>query len=209
MRVYHFVNKQYGLENIRKRRLKISRLAELNDPFEFLGADLSHQESRKALVATKAKLSKTRGLICFSRLWDNPVLWGHYADKHRGICLGFDIPEASLNKVIYVNSRLPWPTVPDEEFMKQLLFTKFNHWSYENEYRSYTSLSDKIDDLYFLDFSENLKLVEVIVGLESDISRLELTHSLGDLSASVKVCKARAAFKSFSIVENKNSASWV
>jgi Protein of unknown function (DUF2971) len=209
MRVYHFVNKQYGLENISKRRLKISRLTELNDPFEFLGVDLSDQENRKALVRTKAKISDTRGLICFSKLWDNPVLWGHYADKHRGICLGFDIPDASLDKVTYVDSRPSWPAVPDEKFMKQLLFTKFNHWSYENEYRSYTSLDEKVGDLYFLDFSESLNLVEVIVGLESDITRRELTHSLGDLSASVKVCKACAALKSFSIEENKNAALWV
>jgi hypothetical protein len=209
MRVYYFVDKHYGLDDISKRRLKISRLTELNNSFEFLGADLSHSEYRSALVATKAKLSKTRGLICFSKRRTNPVLWAHYADKHRGICLGFDIPESSLKKVTYVNSRLSWPSVMDEEFFMKLLFTKFNHWRYESEYRFYTSLNDKIGDFYFLDFSENLKLMEVIVGQEANITRLELSQALGDLSASVNVSKARAAFKSFSIVKNKNATLWV
>jgi hypothetical protein len=37
MRLYHFLNAEYGLLNIRHRRLKIARINELNDPFEFLG----------------------------------------------------------------------------------------------------------------------------------------------------------------------------
>jgi hypothetical protein len=36
MRVYHFTKAVHGLEAIRRRRLKIARISELNDPFEFL-----------------------------------------------------------------------------------------------------------------------------------------------------------------------------
>ncbi len=25
--------------------------------------------------------------------WSNPVIWAHYGDKHRGLCLGFEVPE--------------------------------------------------------------------------------------------------------------------
>lgn len=87
MFVYHFLNSHYGLEDIRERRLKISRIMELNDPFEFLGVDLSDRQFRKAMKKTKAQLSKTKGLLCFCKTWRNPLLWGHYADKRRGICL--------------------------------------------------------------------------------------------------------------------------
>ena len=85
MLVYHFVNAHYGIEDIHKRRLKISRFMDLNDPFEFLGADLSDREFRRALKNTKVKLSESKGLLCFSESWRNPVLWGHYADKHKGL----------------------------------------------------------------------------------------------------------------------------
>jgi hypothetical protein len=38
MRLYHFIRERFGLEAIRDSRLKISRINELNDPFEFLGS---------------------------------------------------------------------------------------------------------------------------------------------------------------------------
>jgi len=77
---------------------------ELNDPFEFLGVDLSDPDFRRQIKATKKTLSESRGLLCFSKNWHNPVLWGHYADKHRGICLGFDMPEDLPTKVDYVTT---------------------------------------------------------------------------------------------------------
>ena len=73
MRVYHFVNEQYGLEDLREKRLKIARIMELNDPFEFLGADLSAPDIRAAMKATKEVLAKTTGILCFSKNWKNPV----------------------------------------------------------------------------------------------------------------------------------------
>ena len=36
LRVYHFVGPEYGLDDIRRRRLKIATIADLNDPFELL-----------------------------------------------------------------------------------------------------------------------------------------------------------------------------
>ena len=54
---------------------------ELNDPFEFLGAELSDRNFRKAIKKTKKDLSKTKGILCFSKNWKNPVQWSHYTDK--------------------------------------------------------------------------------------------------------------------------------
>lgn len=180
MLVYHFLNAHYGLEGIRERRIKISRLMELNDPFEFLGVDLSGREFRKALKATKATISKTQGILCFSKTWKNPVLWGHYADKHKGICLGFEVPRAVLEKVDYVDFRFPRPKVLDEIFMKKLLFTKFAHWQYEQEYR----------------------------GDQSNVTRAQVSEALGNLGKNVETFKARPGFTSFEVVRNKSSAMW-
>ena len=35
-------------------------------------------------------------------------MWSHYADRHEGICLGFEIPKELLSKVSYQNDRLPY-----------------------------------------------------------------------------------------------------
>ena len=44
MHVYKFLNAKYALEALEKRRLKIARINELNDPFELLGTNLTDQE---------------------------------------------------------------------------------------------------------------------------------------------------------------------
>lgn len=209
MRLFHFLNEKYGLKDIRERRLKIARIEDLNDPFEFLGVDLSNRDHRAGLINTKTALSKEHGLLCFAKNWNSPVLWSHYADNHRGICLGFDISDDLPTQVSYVNSRFNWPSAVDESFVKQLLFTKFSHWSYEDEYRVYTSLEECENDLYYADFSEVLALKQVIVGARSVITRSQLSDALGSFSDGVEVFKARAAFKSFRVVRNKNDRLWV
>lgn len=99
MRVYHFLSRNYGLEDIRLRRLKIATLDDLNDPFEMLGMALRDLELRQAFRATKAKMAERAGLLCFSRHWRNPVQWSHYAERHQGLCLGFDIPDGAAATV--------------------------------------------------------------------------------------------------------------
>ena len=59
MRVYHFINKQYGLEAVREKRLKVSRINNLNDPFEFMGADLSNLEFRENMEGFKDNCNET------------------------------------------------------------------------------------------------------------------------------------------------------
>ena len=208
MRVYHFISDEFGLKDLKERRLKIARITELNDPFEFLSVDLSDRDLRRAMKDTKEELSKSNGLLCFSKNWKNPVMWSHYADKHRGICLGFDMPQVPPTKVEYVKKRLPKPAVFDETFMKRLLFTKFNHWKYEEEYRAYLSLEDVIEGLYYASFSDSLVLRQVIVGDQSKLTRAEITMSLGNLNDRVEVFKARAAFTSFDVVRNKDDSLW-
>ena len=208
MRVYHFLNEQFGLKDLVERRLKIARLMALNDPFEFLGVDLSNRDLRRVLMETKSDLSKSNGLLCFSRTWTNPLLWGHYADKHKGVCLGFDVPDCHLDEVDYVRERLPAPEVIDEPFMKKLLLTKFEHWLYEEEYRAYVSLKDEFDGHYYADFSDNLSLKQVIVGDQSQITRDQISLALGDLASVVEVFRARAAFQSFKVVPQNNAALW-
>ena len=208
MRIYHFLDSHYGLENISHKRLKISRIIDLNDPFELLGVDLHDQEMRSALNRTKEQLASNRGLICFSATWRNPVQWGHYADKHKGLCLGFDIPDDLLMKVTYTQKRLKLPSNIDENFMKKILSTKFTHWRYEKEYRVFLSLSNNIGGLYFKEFSNDLKLKQVIVGCESCVSRSQISEALSDYEYEVEVFKARPAFRSFKIVRQKKEVLW-
>ena len=87
-----------------------------------------------AVPAVK-RMAASLGLLCFSKSWRNPVLWSHYADEHKGICLGLDVPESCLHEVKYVPERLQFEQlVPDEGQLQHLLRTKFKDWRHEAEY---------------------------------------------------------------------------
>ena len=98
MKVYHFIEERYGLEDLREERLKISLIDELNDPFEFVGVDLSNPDHYGAIKELKRGISENYGIICFSASWNDPVQWAHYADGHKGLCMGFDVPYGLLKK---------------------------------------------------------------------------------------------------------------
>jgi hypothetical protein len=215
MRVYHFLNRQFGLEDIRRHRLKIATLNDLNDPFEMMAMSLRDPELRQAFRATKAQMTKRAGLLCFSRSWRNPVQWSHYAERHQGLCLGFDVPDGKVSRVTYSRKRLPVDRAllegPDAEaFMRTVVSTKFSHWRYENEIRLFVALDDRDAEtgLWFREFDADLALREVIVGAACDVSRRELADALGDLNGSVTKRKARLSFRRFAVVNQMRAELW-
>lgn len=211
MRLYHFIPTKWGIVALKNRRLKIGIINELNDPFEFLGWNSQRHDVRAILNSEKSKLNKHFGIVCFSRKWTNPLLWSHYADKHQGIAIGFEVPDGPpFYRVNYSTHRLPVPTRVQNKDVDDLLLTKFEAWEYESEHRCFCQLSTSIKDgeYYFEPFSERLKLTQIIVGSRSDLSRAELAEVLGDEYAHVSRFKARPAFNSFSVVRNRNDLLW-
>lgn len=216
MRVFHFVNEKFGLEDLQRRRLKIATLNELNDPFELYGICLADENLRRAFQIMKNELALKRGLLCFSRDWHNPVQWSHYAGEHTGLCLGFDIPDSDeqLGAVTYSRKRLivdPGifrnPRELDEDTVKRILFTKYSHWRYENEVRGLVTLEDKDPEknMYFAEFSDKLRLAVVIVGAQSSVTIETLRNALGDLASSIEVFKAHLSYKTFRVVRQRNT----
>jgi hypothetical protein len=200
MRVYKFLSAHFGLKSLYERRLKISRLEDLNDPFELIPYDLSDERRRRAMHEARDALVAHQGVICFSTHWRDPVIWAHYADKHRGICLGFEIPERVCKCVVYVKDRLPFPASLTLQDAEAMLFTKFTNWEYEQEVRTWTDLDEVEDGLYYKDFDANLRLAEVIVGARGSVPESGITRALGPLKHNVTLAKARAGFKKFEIV---------
>lgn len=218
MLVYHLMNEKFGLQAIKDKRLKVALIAELNDPFEFLAPSLADVMFRSAFVSLKRKMSESFGLLCFSENYKNPVLWSHYADKHRGICLGFEIPDKYLSKVHYskkrmIPDRLLSQNLPEKiKAMRDCLSLKFSHWRYENEQRFFVDLNDATMDnrtgLYFYDFCDHLVLKKVIVGTNSMVLRKTIYDHLELDGLNVESFKVRPAFKSFNVVRNRKESLW-
>lgn len=201
-RAYHFAPANFALQDLRHRRLKIARFDELNDPFELWAIAQPDRRLRQALRKTKEDFARLYGLLCFSLSWHNPLLWSHYADRHRGLALGFDVADEILKPVSYVEQR-PTLTKIDPTVAQWLLFTKFVDWRYEHEARIFTTLQERDSSgLYFGKFNEQVVLREVIVGPLSKVTKKDLRDALsGD--DTVTLIKGRLAFNTFKVVRDK------
>lgn len=212
MRLYHLTSAEYAISNIALCRLKIARFGDLNDPFELLAAELTDKDYRAAAKSWKQDFHKTKGLLCFSESWKNPVLWSHYADKHRGICLGFDVHDEYALEVNYTKERIKVRFENDDPeqglslgFVNKTLLTKYEHWIYEKERRMFLSLDEgtKENGLYFYSFSKMLELKEVIVGPNCETPINLIKEFIEKTNSTVRVIKARLGFKRFEVVVNK------
>jgi hypothetical protein len=204
MRVYKFLCCKFGLKSLREKRLKISTVDDLNDPYELLPFDRTDERIRRGVHNARETWAATRGVLCFSSEWKDPVIWAHYSDKHKGLCLGFDMPDKVLKPVTYTKEMLQLTKHPTEADSDAWLFTKYESWAYEKEMRSWTDLTTPSDDLYFMDFGERLKLVEVIVGARCKLTKNEILVALNPLT-DVKLTKSRADFQRFEIVEDQRN----
>ena len=252
MRLYHFINKKYGLDSLNLKRLKIAQIDQLNDPFEFLGVELSNPQYRDLFNQLKQDLSKDIGILCFCENYHNPALWAHYAEKHKGLCLGFDVPLEACQKVRYsktllsidefmynqihrsnaitieITSKLEQHGIQGEidesyelenvisksisndvqaddegrEFMKKFLSTKISHWNYEEEYRIFVPLNTRHNGLHFMEYSGEMILKQVIVGLNSSVLRPEIEQLINS-KYEVEIFKVRKDNCEFKLVRDE------
>jgi len=67
VRLYHFLSADHALDDIANRRLKISQIEELNDPFELWCVYQKDRKLRDALRAYKDQMAARFGVLCFSK----------------------------------------------------------------------------------------------------------------------------------------------
>lgn len=178
-------------KNIQGSKLYFNTVKNFNDPFDSSPSYNVSSESRKSLInrfekETRGKYGNgarnipasafnkifkstdynkfsnaKRGITCFSRDNANILMWSHYADKHSGVCLGFDIDEQdehlekffdeSKNRHLFPHGRAcrllpieyvsfdkrPSIDISDEEdsCLMKILTYKSDLWKYEQEVR--------------------------------------------------------------------------
>ncbi len=86
------------------------------------------------------RIAEQIGVLCLSGVKDDILMWSHYADSHRGICLEFDghsefFANAQEVKYLPVRPRINPFRQSQEEMMEAALLTKAEHWKYEQEWR--------------------------------------------------------------------------
>ena len=189
---------------------------DLNDPFELMAMNFMERRTRKIVGDFKTQYNSRNGLLCFSEQWKNPVLWSHYGDKHRGMCLGFNIKKELVQKIRCEDRRIGTelekrrnPFKIDKSLQDLLICTKFRHWQYEKELRVIVPLKQAIKEglMHFYLFNDSLQLAEVILGpkcgeLLDAVRRLTRTQY-----PDAAVFKARLGFKFFNVVPDKRTVA--
>jgi hypothetical protein len=157
-----------------------------------------------------AVMASRFGVLCLSEKKDDLLQWSHYADRHKGICLGFDLGNGGkFAPVKYVADRFRFPTKLDEDFMWKLLSTKSLHWSYEKEWRVFLKTDTPTFDkstgraLYFADFGSELILREVILGERNTDTAKDVRQALRGYSTLVKIRRMHLSCDKFELEERR------
>jgi hypothetical protein len=80
------------------------------------------------------------GILCLAPKWNNMLLWAHYANMHRGLCVGFHSSADifPLAQKVRYSEELPLiqrPADDPETVIMKALYTKAKCWEYEEEWR--------------------------------------------------------------------------
>ena len=215
MEVFYFTTAQYAINNLALRRLKVARYRDLNDPFELRAVSIDDAVTQKAFDSKNTEIDESEGLICFTAEWRNPLMWSHYADKHKGVALAFEVPDTELHEVHY-QRRLTAPPKGSgsdemERLFKRLRIAKFEDWQYEEEHRQFFQLKSLHgeDGLYFVPFGENLKLTQVMLGPRCSLQPGTLGALVQPIDGSIRITQTKIAAQGFEIVNAASSTAAV
>lgn len=187
MRLYHYLETRWALDDIRRGRLKLSTIDHMNDPYEGFSVCSDHDVTQAALERTQWEFVNKYVALCFSLSPKNILMWSHYGDKHKGICLGFDVLDELTRPVEYIHDvqivgnmiverREDFSIDEGIKIADRLCGAKYDGWCYEQELRVHFGRNEKDDDRgqYFRKFSEHLVLKEVIAGVKFPSSSKKL-----------------------------------
>lgn len=109
-----------------------------------LARDIKHELDRE--------LGKI-GVLSLSATWRSTLMWSHYADEHRGICIEYDTTDQRHPRLGKVKYNMPraisasdiwkWKSQDDAEakdwVMQTYFYAKSPEWKYEQEWRDLAS----------------------------------------------------------------------
>jgi hypothetical protein len=189
----------------------------LNDPFELKSVNLCDPVHAQAFDGIedlnferyKAAMARRFGVLCLSEEKTDVLQWAHYADRHKGICLSFNVSgsQGKFGRVQYVTERFPFPGKPGVAFLWKLLSTKSKAWEYEREWRVFLELKDGVWNecaggvLYFADFGPELVLQEVISGAARKTSISDALQAKQGYAERVRVLRMRLSCDRFELQE--------
>lgn len=137
-----------------------------------------------------------RGVFSLAENSDCPLMWSHYVDQHKGICIGYSVPEneeSNLHKVVYGGKRFIKASMVASMLRgddsariavdKSVLARKAHNWRYEREWRLVGRQGSQ---------DSPLQLKEVIFGMRcSDAIKFAVAKALQSEDLGIKFYEIR------------------
>lgn len=175
-KLYRFVKYERLCEIVTLNRFFMASPISFNDPFDcrvkLVSGDPSHE------MRAQEDIDNNLRILCFSALPPerNPLMWAHYADGHKGVCLEFEMSTwmgtlpygkgqgFDLKDVKYDEKRVEVDlTDTSVERLYDIVCRKHEHWSYEQEWRFIQALFTK--NQHYIEFPKKA-LTKVFMGLK-------------------------------------------
>jgi hypothetical protein len=177
-------------------KLYLSRLDAFNDPFEIMTVNPTLEtklcfdpDFRFAITEdpTRDDVHFAALRVCsLSEDCQDLLMWGHYADRHRGFCLRFEFGhDPELLKLLYPIEYTATASVLEndgatsfDQARKQTL-KKSEKWSYEREWRLVAELSDSDSRAseFFATYKQQV-LTAIIFGVRTPELHKSLVQSI-------------------------------
>ena len=180
---------EYTIKDLINNRLTLARPNRLNDPFdclifpwrERLDANCEEKTHVKPL-ADSYDYFRIRSFVlgnnkrsfkkdCVS----NQLMWSHYADEHRGICILYDFSEQLIQntdtcrnyfmKVDYANKKDKLNLDEKSISVQKGFATKSSNWKYENEVRLISYDCSTESDFAYANLDSDSKIKAIFFGL--------------------------------------------
>lgn len=178
--LYKYVSLEYVVDILDNHRLYLSDGKNFNDPFEITVIDKS-----------KKTMTHIDGLhiLSLTNSFRNKLIWSHYTDSHKGVCLTIRVPnrlvypvcystkrvyeDSDIDKIISLSTKKSKKSV-DKDFSplsknKKIAYVKDKRWVYEKEYRIVFDENDE-PGLIFEDgkWFMSVKIVNIYFGANFD-----------------------------------------
>lgn len=192
--LYKYISAEHAAEIINSQRLRMGDGTNFNDPFELM-----------VVNSTEHTVQHITGLriLCLTNSRNMKLMWSHYADSHKGLCLAVKVPADLVYPVCYTGQRL-FTTSNIDTLMKncknnakknlrksydglsyihKAALIKDKKWAYEKEYRIVQSETQKelLDDKGF--YSYPIKIERVYLGCRFD------GNTQDNINAIIQACR--------------------
>ena len=195
--LYKYVSLQFATETIEKQRLYLNDGLNFNDPFEIRVTD------RKTKY-----VKRVDGLhiLSMTNTFKNKLIWSHYTQSHKGICLTVKVPKRFVYPLCYTSARVYEDSDVDEIIRKSKIYSKRNlvkdyselnrnkkialikdkKWAYEKEYRLVFDKSDE-SELIFENGNWYLpvKITNIYLGVNFDKNVSDIKNQI------LNICKKK------------------